>query len=83
MTLSVSMTHDPDCFYLYPKKDIDGSLRVRPHGGRRPLALVSCTTISVYVNLSKSVPPEGSALKTDRPGEAVTPHLRVQRYNFS
>ena len=54
------MTLVPDCF-LSILSDIDGSLRLRLRLGRLKLALVSCTTISVYVNVSKSKPPEGSA----------------------
>ena len=43
--LSDLMTFVPDCFSII-LLDIDGSL-----------VLVSCTTISVYVNLSKNVLP--------------------------
>ena len=51
MTLSVPMTHDPDCC-ISILTDIDGSL-----------VLVSCTTISVYVNLSKNMLQKERAVK--------------------
>ncbi len=84
--------------YLYPLQDIDGSLaslklaHVRlptkrqhsfPSCSKRSLVLVSCTTISVYVNLSKNVPQPGRNRVSTVPDGAVSPHLRVQRYAFS
>ena len=59
------MTLVPDCF-LSILSDIDGSLRLRLRLGRLKLALVSCTTISVYVNVSKSKPPRGARPSSDR-----------------
>ena len=62
----VSMTLVPDCS-ISILTDIDGSLRVRlpikrqhslPFHIKRSLVLVSCTTISVYVNLSKNLLPK-------------------------
>ena len=82
--------------YLYPLQDIDGSLananicsRSFAKGKRalanipHSLVLVSCTTISVYVNLSKNVPQPGRNRVPTVPDGAVSPHLRVQRYAFS
>ena len=52
MTLSVPMTPVPDCC-ISILADIDGSLANVL--SKHLLVLVSCTTISVYVNLSKNL----------------------------
>ena len=65
------MTFVPDCFSII-LLDIDGSL-----------VLVSCTTISVYVNLSKNVLPMEPCLSQPTSARECLSHLRVQRYNFS
>lgn len=65
------MTFIPDCFSII-LLDIDGSL-----------VLVSCTTISVYVNLSKNVLPTEPCLSQPTSARECLSHLRVQRYNFS
>ena len=52
-----SMTHDPDCSYLYPCERI---LTVR-------LYLFLVLQSLVYVNLSKSMLPKGAHLSPDRP----------------
>lgn len=65
------MTFVPDCFSII-LLDIDGSL-----------VLVSCTTISVYVNLSKNVLPTEPCLSQLTSARECLSHLRVQRYNFS
>ena len=75
MLLSVPMTPVPDCC-ISILTDIDGSLRVHlpakrspscPFCNKRSLVLVSCTTISVYVNLSKSVLPKGAHQRSATP----------------
>ena len=80
MTLSVPMTPVPDCC-ISILADIDGSLANVL--SKHLLVLVSCTTISVYVNLSKNVLPLERIKARPPPEEAASPHLRVQRYGFS
>jgi len=84
MTLSVSMTPVPDCCISIPCRILTVRsralrlARVRltakrqhplPLCSKRSLVLVSCTTISVYVNLSKSKLPKGARQRSSAPLE--------------